>query len=215
MNQIRAAFLEAFGSIEVLIASDELERRWNDESCLKGSTVRGLAGHLVRAGVAPFAYLDAGPVDEAPAPAPRYYATVLSRMTAADHAEVPLRGEEMAGDAVTALRSTYGDALASARDRLPDVADEAVISVFMDVPLTFDDYLIVRIVEILVHADDLAVSLGLPTPPAPREAMDLALEHLLAVAREQSGDQAVLIGFTRRERDEIDALRVFKEVPKS
>jgi hypothetical protein len=215
MNDIRSAFLASYEAIRPLIASDELERRWNDESCLENSTVKGLAGHLVRAGMAPFAYLEAPPPAVPPVPAPHYYGTVLSRMTAADHAEVPARGEAVAGDEATALHTTYDDAVARAREILPSVPDDRVISVYMEVPLRFDDYLIVRIVEILVHTDDLAVSLDLDAPEAPSQAMNLAIDHLVAVAREQQGDRAVLIGLTRRERDTVDALRVFRAVPKS
>jgi hypothetical protein len=215
MNHIRAAFLASYEAIRPLIASDELDRRWDDASCLEGSTVRGLAGHLVRAGIAPFAYLEAAPPAAPPFPAPHYYATVLSRMTAADHAEVPERGEAVAGTGAADLRSTYDDAVDRAREILPSVDESRVMSVYMDVPLRFDDYLIVRIVEILVHTDDLAVSLDLDAPDAPSEAMDLAIDHLVAVARGQQGDRAVLIGLTRRERDGVDALRVFRAVPKS
>jgi hypothetical protein len=74
--------------------------------------------------------------------------------------------------------------------------------------MNLDDYLQTRLVEIVVHDDDLAMSVGLPTN-IPAEAISLAVDHLFAVARLQHGDLAVLRAFARRERDESQALRVF------
>ena len=49
--------------------------------------------------------------------------------------------------------------------------------------LTLDDYLGTRLVELCVHVDDLAVSLGEPAPPLPEEATGLAVRILVDVAR--------------------------------
>jgi hypothetical protein len=81
--------------------------------------------------------------------------------------------------------------------------------VFGGLVMELDDYLITRICEILVHGDDLALSIGVDVPEFPRAAWDLATEHLLQVARAQHGNRAVLMAFSRRERDDVDALRVF------
>ncbi|MDQ3879299.1 MAG: hypothetical protein M3290_13275, partial [Actinomycetota bacterium] len=61
---------------------------------------------------------------------------------------------------------------------------------------------------LLVHTDDLAVSIGVPTPEPRPEAADAAIANLVSVARRRHGDTAVLRALTRRERDEGNALRV-------
>jgi hypothetical protein len=63
-------------------------------------------------------------------------------------------------------------------------------------------------VELVVHADDLAASVGVePTPPQPA-ATAVAIDVLVGVARVRHGDMAVLRALARRERDTVRALRV-------
>jgi hypothetical protein len=65
--------------------------------------------------------------------------------------------------------------------------------------LPFGFYLETRIVELLVHADDLAVSVGEDAEPPPA-ASGIALRMLIAGVRGLHGDKAVLRVFTRAER---------------
>ena len=64
----------------------------------------------------------------------------------------------------------------------------------------FADYLRSRLVEVLVHTDDLATSVGIDAGPPPPSAVDVALAFLLEAARRDHGDLAVLRAFTRCER---------------
>ncbi len=74
--------------------------------------------------------------------------------------------------------------------------------------MLLDDYLATRCVEIAVHGDDLAESVGLDVE-VPPEAARVAIEVLVAVAVETHGATRVLRGLARRERDTVEALRVF------
>ena len=60
-------------------------------------------------------------------------------------------------------------------------------------------YLATRVVELLVHADDLATSIGIDTPSAP-VALDIAIPMMCEASRLVHGDWAVLRTLTRRER---------------
>lgn len=216
MTRERDAYLDSLRAARPLLASEVLAARWDDESALKGFSVRGLAGHLVRAGQAPLYYLDTQP---APDPvdvvdAPVYYRTVLDKMGATEHREVIERGESNAAGSPEKLLGDHDAAIATLEERLPGIHPDQPISIFLDVPLRFDDYLVVRICEILIHTDDLAVSLGLDPPDPPADAASLAIEHLIDVARLWYGNRAVLIALSRRERDTLDALRIFKEAPR-
>lgn len=198
-----------------MLASPVLVERWDDESALEGFSVRGLAGHLVRAGQAPLWYLDNQPAPDPAAvvDAPVYYRTVLDKMGVAGHAEVIERGEANASGGPAKLLADHDAAIATLEERLPGIEPTQPISIYGDVPLRFDDYLVVRICEVLIHTDDLAVSLELAPPDPPADAAALAIEHLVDVGRLWYGDRAVLIALSRRERDHVDALRIFKEPP--
>jgi hypothetical protein len=94
------------------------------------------------------------------------------------------------------------------RQRLEAEPPERLVRVFDDMVIRLDDYLATRLVELCVHVDDLAVSLGEPAPPLPEAATGLAVRILVDVARQRHGDRAVLRALTRRERDPAEALRV-------
>ena len=70
-----------------------------------------------------------------------------------------------------------------------------------------DEYLRTRLVELTVHIDDLAISVDV-APSVPAEAYAAAMDVLVAVGRRRHGDLAVLRALTRRERDQVEALRV-------
>lgn len=210
MNDTRRTYLDSYRSLGPLAASPKLAERWGSESCLKDFSVRGLAGHLiVRTGWAVIDYLDADvPSGATAVDGPVYYATVLGRMDAAENEQVRVRGEEAAPDGPEGLLKSYEGAL-EALTRLETEPNDRIVQVYGGIVMTLDDYLVTRICEILIHADDLAASLEVEPPDFPQAAWDHALEHLLAVARLKHGDRAVLMGFSRRERDPKEALRVF------
>jgi Mycothiol maleylpyruvate isomerase N-terminal domain len=64
-----------------------------------------------------------------------------------------------------------------------------------------------RTVELVVHMDDLAVSVGLPTPPITPQAGAMALTVLLSVARKMNTDLEVIRVMARAERAKPDAAR--------
>jgi hypothetical protein len=66
--------------------------------------------------------------------------------------------------------------------------------------LAVDDLLLTRVMELVVHADDLAVSLGIPTPAMPAEATDATIRLLARVAAWRHGPLAVVRALARRER---------------
>jgi hypothetical protein len=75
--------------------------------------------------------------------------------------------------------------------------------------MTLDEYLRTRVVELVIHGDDLASSVGLAFGPVASDLATTAISTLVEVARVRHGDMAVLRALTRRERDSVQALRVF------
>ena len=63
-----------------------------------------------------------------------------------------------------------------------------------------DDFLLTRLLEIVVHSDDLAVSIDVPAPTFPDEVFTPVLELLTRLAVGRHGQSAVISALTRRER---------------
>ena len=210
MNETRSIFLEAFEAAGDILVRPELEAAWNGPSALPYFSLRGLAGHTVRAGARVIVYLDE-PAPEAatPIPAPAYFRDVLRSMDEAEHVRVRSDGEATAEEGWAELVAEHRRLSDLLRDRLESEPPDRVLKVFGGNVMRLDDYLATRIVELVVHTDDLAATLGFADFAAPDRAIDLAINHLVDVARLTHGDRQVLAALARRERDRGDALRVF------
>ncbi|MGI5176928.1 hypothetical protein ACQEVZ_11400 [Dactylosporangium sp. CA-152071] len=66
--------------------------------------------------------------------------------------------------------------------------------------LTADDFLLTRVLELVVHVDDLAVSLDVPTPQLPPEAVAATVELLGRLAVWRHGALPVVRALARQER---------------
>jgi uncharacterized protein (TIGR03083 family) len=209
---IRPQFLDAATVASALVAAHEVAARWEEPSALAEFTVRGLAGHLVRATTSVEAYLDRPEPGGEPITPAEYYAAAVGEgppdLGSPLHRAIRDRGEEAAAQGHAALVASFEAAIDRLHLRLVDERPDRRVQVFGDMVLTLDDYLVTRLIELVVHTDDLAVSVGVPTPePAPGSAVP-AIDTLVAVARLRHGDLAVLRALTRRERDPLDALHV-------
>ena len=71
---------------------------------------------------------------------------------------------------------------------------------WQDCCLATDDFLTVRLMEVVVHADDLAASVGLPSPAFDDEALHPALALLAALSAVRHGQDATLRALAREER---------------
>jgi hypothetical protein len=74
--------------------------------------------------------------------------------------------------------------------------------------MMLDEYLRTRVVELVVHADDLAASIGVELVPPQPATCRVAIDVLVDAARIRHGDMAVLRALARRERGPVEALRV-------
>ena len=211
MTDIRRVFLAEAATAASVLAAPAVAQRWEGPSALAGFRVRGLGGHLVRAAAVVERYLDEGePRAERPLTAAQYYVTVVDTddLDAPLHRSIRDRGEEMATVGHDGLVRRFEDLRTRLSARLPDEPADRLVTVVDGLVLRLDDYLVTRVVELVVHTDDLAVSVGV-APPAPSpEAAEAVVACLVGVARERHGDLAVVRALARRERDEAQALRV-------
>lgn len=195
-DRIRECFLETASVVRDAIGSAEVDRDWDGPSVLEFQTVGGLAGHLARGGVWVVGdYLDGdtpvGPVTVESAAA--YYAHLMERVTEADHAEIRQRGADLSRMGQLGLVATLDERLAALHDRLrAEPADRLVAVAGGSVVMGLDDYLVTRLVEQVVHLDDLARSVGLDGFGRLTEATELVLAVGLDIGRRRFGAAAML-----------------------
>jgi hypothetical protein len=214
-----------FGTTLIDISGWLLERRavlskgFDAASALAEFSVRGLAGHLRRAMTTVEAYLDQPAPDPADTAAAgtevitgaAYFAGVLPADRDLDsefNRAIRQRGVESAPGDPDDFVQEWAETAAEVIGRLEREPDDRLVQVYGGLVLTLDEYLVTRLIEVVVHVDDLAVSLDVAPPVLSPAATGLVITTLVEVARLRHGDAAVVRALTRRERDTAEALRV-------
>ena len=111
--------------------------------------------------------------------------------------------------------ATVQAALTASRDQLVGLLDHADMSRPVAVirvsgaQISLREYLRTRVLELVVHGDDLVCSVpGLAAPDPPPGSLEVSLAVCLELAQARVGGLAVLRAFTRSERALPGALRV-------
>ncbi|WP_037909873.1 maleylpyruvate isomerase N-terminal domain-containing protein [Actinacidiphila yeochonensis] len=210
-TEIRNSYVLAAEQAVRLLAEGEVALHWQKESVLPGMSVGGLAGHLARSILQVEWFLDGRVVGAEPVTPVHYYARLKGTCTpdSALNVGVRARSEETAAAGPAAVAEQARGAWQRLSERLTwEPADRRVAVLHRPgEEMLLDGYLRTRCVELAVHLEDLALSVGARTP-VPEAALAVAIDVLVAAARERHGDQAVLHALTRRERDVDHALRV-------
>lgn len=206
------AFLAGARAAERLVASARVGGQWSEPSVLPGMTVGELAAHLARAVLQVHANRgDAGDVAAPTTDAAGYYAMLAGTTDPGSTLNVGVR--ERAGTTAAeghdGLVDRLGRAVATLAFELPRAAATELVVVGHrgEQTLTLEQYLRTRCVELAVHLEDLALSLGCE-PGMPPSTVAVAVDVLQEAARRRHGDVAVLRALARRERDDVDAARV-------
>jgi hypothetical protein len=196
-----AAFLAAARSAQSLLAEPAVAAAWSEPSALPEMSVGGLAAHVA------FQVLSVRPVLTAPDDPTvalvglrEYYERAAWR-GAGPQAEVNAGIRSHAEDRAGEGPAEVAAGVAAALDELAAVLPE--LPAARPVPsrgLRLDDFLLTRMVEIAVHSDDLAVSVGLATPDLPLDVLEPVLSLLIGLAAGRHGQAAVLRALARVER---------------
>ena len=201
---IRQAYLSAAAVATALLADPAVARSWDGPSALRKFRVSGLAGHLAGQITQVLPVLDAGIPDTPPISLLDHYGR--STWTDGDidsdlNTGIRESGEELAAAGLAGLTAQAGEALVELRRRLPaEPADRVIQLPWGPWALSLDDYLTTRVLEIAVHCDDLAVSVGVETPAFPPPSLETALDLLCRWAASRHGSTAVLRALSRAER---------------
>jgi uncharacterized protein (TIGR03083 family) len=198
-------YLSAARTAGELLRSPVLAERWDAPSALADFRISGLAGHLGRGVFSLEQYLAAElPQDVPPIDAVTYLATITTELGADPSAEgntmVRDRGEADAAAGPQDLADRYDAAVARLAGTLPGLTGDLTVLMIGRFVVPLHECLITRMIELLVHADDLAVSLGVPTPDFDDRAADLVVGALAGAARRRHGTLPVLRALSRSER---------------
>ncbi|GAA2394244.1 hypothetical protein GCM10010404_59480 [Nonomuraea africana] len=203
MAEIRELYLTAAASAVTLLRDQAVAAAWAKPSALTEFSVAGLAGHLAQQ------IFRVGPTlatePNGPAlPLREHYARsawVTAGLGHESNVSIRRGGEDAAAEGpdplVTRAQADL-DALAPALRAEP--ADRVVGLPWAQWSLTLDDFLLTRLMEIVVHSDDLAASVGIPTPDLPQDVIDPVVDLLARLAVHRHGPTAVIRALSRAER---------------
>ncbi|MFG2133078.1 maleylpyruvate isomerase N-terminal domain-containing protein [Streptomyces sp. NPDC048751] len=167
-------------------------------------TVSGLAGHLAYQIFSVDPALEGPASEQEPVPVLEHYARAVwidAPLDGEISSGIRAKGENISSEGLRRLVERVHATLDRQRTGLEEVHGDWVV--FMPQTgwaLSLDDFLVTRIVELAVHMDDLAVSVGLSTPELPGAALDPVVALLTGLAVRRHGQAALLRALTRAER---------------
>lgn len=205
----RTLVISAVDRVTELVARPQIERSWDEGSSCEGMTVAGLARHLIAQAEHVDTLLQPGaptrPDAEVLAVADHYARSAWAHADLDDPVNTSLR--DRTNTQGTAGYHAAVETLADARSRLPEViagAPELTFLPWQGWSLTTDDFLVTRLMEVVVHSDDLAVSVGLPTPAFGADVLDPVLRLLSILSVRRHGEVALVRALTRPQRASRD-----------
>ena len=177
---------------------------WTRESSCPGMSVGALAHHLTSQVDSLVRLLPDAPHAGEPITAREHYRRAAWPHTGLDdEANVEIRtvAEGKAGPGPAGLAAHTAEQLTLLPGALAAVDDQAAVLIpWQGWALRAHDFTVTRLMEMVVHADDLAASVGLATPTFPDEAVRLVLDLLTTVAVDRHGQVAVVRALSRPQR---------------
>jgi hypothetical protein len=201
---IRDAYLAAAATVGPLLRDPAVVAAWAGPSALPEFSVRGLAGHLSSQIFMIGSSIGGTGSDLDAIPLGDHYARVTwidAPPDTAVNTVIRDNGEQTAEVGAAALADQVDAAVASQFESLATISREHRVTAPSGLwSLALDDFVVTRLMEIAVHSDDLAVSVGIETPPLSDDALVPVLGLLTGIALRRHGQVAMLRALTRRER---------------
>ncbi|MER7591254.1 maleylpyruvate isomerase N-terminal domain-containing protein [Micromonospora sp. NPDC127501] len=186
-----------------LIRRPEVTEQWSSPSALPHLSVGGLACHLGRQAVRAAELLpmptDLPTLDSAD----NHYeqAPWVSEGTPDEKSVAESNDEADAARGPADLHTRSAQALTEVSDLLSRGAARDVVPIpWQGWSLRRGEFLLTRQLEIVVHSDDLAVSVGVPTPEFPADVFDPVRDLLVRLAVRRNGQSALISTLSRSER---------------
>lgn len=199
--RVRELVVEAVDAAAELVGRPIVAERWNEPSALDGMTVGALAAHTLRAAGSTIAYLDRSD-PEASSDGERL--TAVTYFHAAVDSPIHERIKEVSADESsigpqeTAAR--FAALVDDLRARLAAEPTDRAIGALGGRSISLDDFCRTRLIEVLMHLDDLAASVDEEPRPTSPESIGIVVEILFGIARNLRGDWTVMRALGRAER---------------
>jgi Mycothiol maleylpyruvate isomerase N-terminal domain len=209
-RRVRLLVIEALDTAAQLMGSPTVAAHWDEPSALAGMTVGALSAHLVRAAGSVLAYLDrtdpaARPEGAVLTPVTYFHAAIDSPI----HERIKEVSASEAAPGPDEVARRCREVLAAMRIRFAEEPTDRLVAALGGRMLSLDDFCRTRLIEVLLHLDDLAASVGLPCPETSVESRSIVIDILIGIARLQDGDWPVLHALARNERREVHVFPVF------
>jgi hypothetical protein len=187
-----------------LLREPAVAAAWDTPSSLALMSVGALASHLANQITMVPDLLQAQQSDQPPITVLEHYTQVKWRGADLDNevnAGIRAGSEAGAQSGPEAVADKAAAALERARTLLPlESVDRLIHLSWAGWSLRLSDFLTTRMLEIVVHSDDLAFSVDIPTPHFPESVTDRVIGLLGQLAVQRHGVTAVLRGLSRAER---------------
>jgi hypothetical protein len=209
------AYLGAVDWLRGLLGRSEVVGAWPEPSAITGYTVGGVASHAVHSVLWLEQLLkDVEPVGLRSVTLLEYFGP--NRVEGSDDTDPFSASLRAAGEAFAQTGPEIViAACVTARDELVGLLTDA--SAARPVPVVrvpggqvpLGQYLRTRVLELVVHGDDVVCSVaGMTVASPPPDTVATCMDVCLELARARTGDFPVLRAFTRRERSEKDVFLV-------
>ena len=203
IDRLDAVFPVAAAVALDLIQRGEVRDQWLMPSVLPKMSIGALACHLGRqvvrcAELLPMA-TDVPPLESVDA---HYRRAAWVMSTSPDDPSNDRSTDDAAAAlGAAALAGRSAEALETVRRLLAARTARDVVPIpWQGWSLRRDDFLLTRMLEIVVHTDDLALSVGVRTPEFPAEVFAPVRDLLVRLAVQRHGQSAVISTLTRSER---------------
>jgi hypothetical protein len=204
MTSIRDQYRTAARTALALVEDAAVVKAWTEPSALAGFTVGGLAAHLAQQITSVTAALAADHAGKAHVRLFEHYdrAAWLGADLDNDY-NTGIRdgGERAAETGPAAVADEARAALAALEAALPGMdGTETTGNTRWPYAMSLDDFLRTRIMELVVHGDDLAYSVAIDTPVFEEDVFDTAAWMLARLAVKRHGQAALVRALARAER---------------
>lgn len=201
---IREDFLTTARIALDLMRHPQVGQNWDKPSVLPEFGVSGLAGHIGYQ-VLPLPDMIAAPVGDEPVVGlMEHYARANWTELDIDsemHTRIRAGGEKIAAEGQDALCDQIEQTLDELAKMLPGLENRGVrMPHWGPWAVSLDDYLVTRLMEFVVHSDDLAVSVGVETPEFPRRVNETVIDLLTRMSLNKHRAIDVVRALSRKER---------------
>ena len=204
MHDLIDTYFEVAECAADLLDDPETAKRWDEPSALEGLSVGGLVAHITMGSRYILHLLDGPEVADAPVVGIGHYVAAF-KMDAFDadiHRYIRDKCTHSASYGHERTIARFHQSIAALRNRLAGESGDRILDMRPTLPwaITLADRIRLQVWDLVVHVDDLAVSLGRSGAEAPTGASTVAIDAMLEAARSQRGDRAVIRALSRRER---------------